>query len=321
MALRSLDNALPTSMKRPKKVAKVAAPPPAAKSPAPAQLPRDVRANNENNLPPAPPMDQSVEYVASEDLKPLSDPDARMAVLLDELSSKDWTQVCEALNDLRRMALHHSSLLVPILGNVTEVIVRAMKSPRSALCKTSIMASADIFHCFGHLLLFTTEKNSFGQLLLQLLLKASQDKRFVCDEAEKALEKMAVSVSPLPLLKELQSYVRHANLRVRAKAAVAMSKCVSKMGIEVMKGFGLATLLQVAAELLSDRLPEARDAARTIINSIYREFSNDSNIKDVDESAAAESWQNFCASNLPPIAAQSVAKIVSLSFICSLAST
>lgn len=183
--------------------------------------------------------------------------------------------------------------------------------------------------------------------LLQLLLKASQDKRFVCDEAEKALETMAVSVSPLSLLKELQSYVCHANLRVRAKAAVAMSKCVSKMvclytvfvilclnhrqhliccslsfqGIEVMRGFGLATLLQVAAELLSDRLPEAREAARTIINSIYHEFSNDSNIKDDDESAAAESWQNFCASNLPPIAAQSVAKIVSLSFICSLAST
>ncbi|KAJ8509741.1 hypothetical protein OPV22_000175 [Ensete ventricosum] len=307
MALRSLDNALRTTVEqRPKKVPKVAATPPAAKS-------SDVRTNNENTPPPAPPVDQSVEYVASEDLKPPADPDTRMEVLLDELSSKDWMQVCEALNDLRRMALHHSSLLVPILGNVTEVIVRAMKSPRSALCKTSIMASADIFHCFGHLLLFTTEKNSFGQLLLQLLLKASQDKRFLCDEAEKALEKMAVSVSPLPLLKELQSYVHHANHRVRAKAAVAMSKCVSKMGIEVMKGFGLTTLLQVAAELLSDRLPEAREAARSIINSIYREFSNGSNIKDDDESvAAAESWQNFCASNLPPIAAQSVAKIVSL---------
>lgn len=65
--------------------------------------------------------------------------------------------------------------------------------------------------------------------LLQLLLKASQDKRFVCEEAEKSLEKMAVSVPPLPFLKKLQSYVNHSNLRVRAKAAVAISKCVSKM--------------------------------------------------------------------------------------------
>lgn len=58
-----------------------------------------------------------------------------------------------------------------VRGNVTEVIVRAMKSPRSALCKTSIMASADIFHCFGHLLLFTTEKNSFGQLVISYSLR------------------------------------------------------------------------------------------------------------------------------------------------------
>lgn len=36
-------------------------------------------------------------------------------VLLDELNSKDWMSVCQALNDLRRMALHHSSYLVPIL--------------------------------------------------------------------------------------------------------------------------------------------------------------------------------------------------------------
>jgi len=63
--------------------------------------------------------------------------------------------------------------------------------------------------------------------LLQLLLKASQDKRFVCEEAEKALDAMARLTPPLPLLKKLQSYVNHKNLRVRAKAAVAIAKCIS----------------------------------------------------------------------------------------------
>ena len=92
-----------------------------------------------------------------------------------------------------------------------------------------------------------------------------------------------------------------------------MLRCMSFQGIEVMKEFGLATLLQMAAELLNDRLPEAREAARSMIYSIYGEFSNDSDLKkDDDESSAAESWQNFCSSSLAPIAAQSVAKIVSL---------
>lgn len=65
--------------------------------------------------------------------------------------------------------------------------------------------------------------------LLQLLLKASQDKRFVCEEADRALNIMVGSFTPLPLQQKLRAYVKHANLRVRAKAAVSISNCVSKM--------------------------------------------------------------------------------------------
>ncbi|XP_008801091.3 uncharacterized protein LOC103715289 [Phoenix dactylifera] len=309
MALRSLDNALPATIERPKKITKVAAP--AAKISAPAEVPRGSVMNDENAAPPPKVVEQCLEYTASEDLKALPDPETKIASLLEELESRDWLKVCAALNDVRRLALHHYSYLLPILGNVMLVIVKAMKNPRSALCKTSIMACTDIFHSFGNILLSTSEESAFDQLLLQLLLKASQDKRFVCEEAEKSLEKMAVSVPPLPLLKKLQSYVNHSNLRVRAKAAVAISKCVSKMGIEVMKAFGLAALLQMSAELLNDRLPEAREAARSIITSIHSGFARQNELKVGDETSDAESWQNFCSSNLPPISAQSVAKIVS----------
>lgn len=69
----------------------------------------------------------------------------------------------------------------------------------------------------------------WGLQLLQLLLKASQDKKFVCEEAEKALKAMVGSMPPLPLLQKLRVYVSHANLRIRAKAAISMSYCASKM--------------------------------------------------------------------------------------------
>lgn len=65
--------------------------------------------------------------------------------------------------------------------------------------------------------------------LLQLLLKASQDKKFVCEEADKALKALVQSMTPLPLLQKLRPYVSHSNLRVRAKAAIPISNCVSKM--------------------------------------------------------------------------------------------
>ncbi|KAI5401421.1 hypothetical protein KIW84_066043 [Lathyrus oleraceus] len=115
------------------------------------------------------------------------------------------------------------------------------------------------------------------QQLLQLLLKASQDKRFVCEEAERALGSMVGSMTPLPLLQKLRVSVSHKNLRIRAKAAVSLYKCVSKMVNEEMEEFGMEKLIEVATDLVNDRLPEARDAARSIATSVYEAI-----IKDVE---------------------------------------
>ncbi|KAL3630422.1 hypothetical protein CASFOL_023406 [Castilleja foliolosa] len=107
---------------------------------------------------------------------------------------------------------------------VVLVMVKSMKNPRSALIKTSIMVSSDIFKAFG-VKLFDSTSDSINQLLLQLLLKACQDKKFVCEEAERALLAMVEAMAPLPLLQKLSAYVGHSNLKVRAKAAIFISKC------------------------------------------------------------------------------------------------
>ncbi|KAG0483471.1 hypothetical protein HPP92_011555 [Vanilla planifolia] len=196
-----------------------------------------------------------------------------------------------------------------------KIIEKSMKNPRSALCKTAIMTSADIFRSFGHLLMSMSDQTMvLDNLLLQLLLKASQDKRFVCEEAAKVLEKMAESIPRLPLVNKLQPYVSHSNLRVRAKAGTAISKIVSNMSYIEMKDFGIPNLLQIAAELLNDRLLEAREAARSIICSIYREISQVTDTKEDngDGAAVAVLWRDLCASILPPNRAHSVEKIVFL---------
>lgn len=45
------------------------------------------------------------------------------------------------------------------------VMVKAIKNPRSALCKTSIMASSDIFKAFGEKLLEPAISNIFDNLV------------------------------------------------------------------------------------------------------------------------------------------------------------
>ncbi|KAF9604933.1 hypothetical protein IFM89_011300 [Coptis chinensis] len=297
MALRSLDNNLPTTPERPKKLAKVTT-----------ILP--ISTNDENKLPVPVSADHAIDYVLSEDLEAITDPEIKIQSLMEGLESKDWTKVCESLNDTRRFSLYHSTLLLPTLDKVMVIIVKAMKNPRSALIKTSIMTASDIFKSYGHGLLESSTSEAFDQLLLQLLLKASQDKRFVCEEAEKSLLVMVECMPSLALVSKLRAFVSHTNPRVRAKAAVSFAHCVSKMGLNAMKEFGLVSLILIAAELLNDRLPEAREAARRTVTSVYEAFTGDEDLKNLDLSAA-ESWQNFCASNLSPIQAQSLTKITS----------
>ncbi|XP_074340010.1 uncharacterized protein LOC141677831 [Apium graveolens] len=303
MALRSLDNALPLAQERPKKQAKVSV---AAK----------LNVVNDENVAPLPPVTipDAVDYVASDDLEPLTDPDLKIQSLTEGLESKDWVKVCDSLNDARRFALFHSDLLFPISEKVMLVQVKAMKNPRSALCKTAIMAASDIFKSYGDKLLDDTSSDALDQMLLQLLLKASQDKKFVCEEAEKALKIMVDSISPLPMLQKLRVYGTHANPRVRAKAAISLSQCVSKMELEEMKQFGLVPLIQMAAKLLNDKLPEAREAARNMVSLMYKSFTEGEEQKDEaseGEEQKEEAWQNFCQTSLSTIDALAIVKIVS----------
>ncbi|EOY06520.1 hypothetical protein QUC31_016227 [Theobroma cacao] len=296
MALRPIDNALPITPERPKKQAKVSVPV--------QKKPSEFGVNDENKAPLPPSADASVDYIPSENLKPFQDPESIIQSLIEGLDSKDWVNLCESLNDSRRFSLYHSTLLLPILEKVILVVVKAMKNPRSALCKTSIMAASDIFNAFGEKLLDSTDSGAFDQLLLQLLLKASQDKKFVCEEADRSLNAMVKSMAPLPLLQKLRGYVNHGNLRVRAKASVSISNSVLKMGLEEIKEFGMVTLLQMAADLLNDRLPEAREAARSIVFSVYKAFTEN------EEEMEEEAWQSFCQTNLPPNHAQSMVKVI-----------
>lgn len=50
-------------------------------------------------------------------------------------------------------------------GKVVLVVAKTMKNPRSALCKTSIMAASDIFRAFGDKLLDPSTSDAFDSLV------------------------------------------------------------------------------------------------------------------------------------------------------------
>lgn len=71
-----------------------------------------------------------------------------------------------------------------------------------------------------------------------------------------------------------------------------------------MEEFGSVLLVQMAVNLLNDKLPEAREAARGIVVSLYEAMTE-------SEEEKHELWEKFCSSNLSAIHAQAMVKLVS----------
>lgn len=76
-----------------------------------------------------------------------------------------------------------------------------------------------------------------------------------------------------------------------------------------MEEFGMVLLAQMAADLLSDKLPEAREAARSMVNSLFQKFTW--NEEDDEEGSKQEAWKKFCEKKVTGLNAQAMIKIVS----------
>ncbi|CAL5370557.1 unnamed protein product [Camellia sinensis] len=250
-----------------------------------------------------------VEYIESENLNDVEDVDMSLKTLLAGLDSKDWVLVCEALNDVRRLSIFHKEAMVSMLENVIPLIVKSLKNPRSAVCKTSIMTSADIFSAYGDHI-----TDSLDPLLVQLLLKSSQDKRFVCEAAERALIAMTTWVSPILLLPKLHPNLKNRNPRIRAKASMCFCRSVLGLGVEGIKAYGIDKLIQIAASQLSDQLPESREAARILLlelQTVYEKCHVPTQTAESEDSETG-SWEHFCQSKLSPLSAQAVLRVTNI---------
>ncbi|KAJ8775125.1 hypothetical protein K2173_020129 [Erythroxylum novogranatense] len=250
-------------------------------------------------------INSEVEYIESENLSDVEDVDSNVKTLLAGLDSKDWVLVCESLNDVRRLSIFHREALLDMLGDVIPLIVKSLKNPRSAVCKTAIMTSADLFHAYGDSII-----ESLDPLLVQLLLKSSQDKRFVCEAAERALVAMTTWIPPNFLLPKLQPHLKNRNPRIRAKASMCLCRSVPHLGIEGIIAYGIDKLIQLAAAQLSDQLPESREAARTLLLELQTVYEKSNQVTPpVSENPEIGSWEHFCQSKLSRLSAQAVLRV------------
>ena len=123
--------------------------------------------------------------------------------------------------------------------------------------QTAIMAAAELYLSYGDALLPHTDVGGQAKpltsLLAQLLLKCgSGDKKFVVDEAQRALGVLGDSLAPAALLPLLLPYAEaHKNPKVRGKAGGAVAAAAARLDAAGVAAFGLPRLLQAASKLVT----------------------------------------------------------------------
>eukprot|EP00899_Mesostigma_viride_P020708 jgi/Mesvir1/28639/Mv15064-RA.1 len=205
-----------------------------------------------------------IEYPESSSLKPLESPALAAKDILDKLKSPVWLTACAAMTAVRQMALYHAPIAGEHLPSIMPQLLKSLKSARSALNKSALLTLTDLITSLRDAVL-----PQLHTVLLEVLLKAVQDKKFVSEAAETVLEQLCGCLSPPPLCALMLPYASHRNPRVRAKAATCLADSTARMGLEGILSFGLGSLLSAAGSLLSDSLPEARDSSRRLVALLH----------------------------------------------------
>jgi hypothetical protein len=272
-----------------------------------------------------------IEYPATEELTPIEgDTAAALAEALAGAQATEWAAACAALVTLRRLAVHHPAVAGPALPEAMPLVVKAARSLRSALCKTAIMTLRDFYLACPAAMLPLTDVGGpavpVNSALAQLLLKvASNDKKFVIEEAQRALVTATDVLPSVDFLELLKPYVLdHKNMKVRGKAAAVVAVCVGRLSAAEAHAYGLESLLTAAARLITDNTPDARDAAKKVAAAVKAAFEDPTVAAAMDvqvsppapvaegeeEPKVLTPWEYWCQATLGVAKAQSVLRAV-----------
>ncbi|KAK9788320.1 hypothetical protein WJX73_006811 [Symbiochloris irregularis] len=216
-----------------------------------------------------------IEYTPSEQLAPCVNPVSDAKDALSRLQFKDWAQACTGITTFRQLARHHPQHCLAFLDEAFPLIIQCVKNLRSQVSKLAIMCMGDFVIAFGDALLPRLDTGGPNSSLLnQLLLKASSnDKRFVVDEAQKALDTLSQQVRATCLAGCVLPYTSSRSPKQRGQAALLLLACVKRMdSSDLTSPACFHPFLQAAGVLVTDNTREARDASRTVISLVHAAF-------------------------------------------------
>lgn len=205
------------------------------------------------------------EYLTREQCLPVANPTTEMRRILHNLASGEWDECFEALNGVRRLALHHSNVLNMQLHTVVLGVLDASSNLRSSVAKNALLAIHDLVIGMGNCL-----DPELDGIIPKLLKRASESSSgFLGEEANRALAAMCAHCSPSKVLASLIAASSSRAPAVRSRAACHIEHCVKSMGTDANNLRDLGRVINVGVKFMSEPVQEARHAGRRILYHLY----------------------------------------------------
>ena len=211
---------------------------------------------------------ESFDYVASADIAASAAPTKELSRAIQGLENSDWPDIFHALTSIRRMALHHKSIITGS-GNLHTIVIGTMKQVenlRSQAAKNAILAIGDMFQCLGQ----SMDAEALGISAALLRRAGDSSNIFLSESSDSAITQMIDNITPARTLAALLTGCDHRSTGVRAKSINYVLLLLERRGDELRSVRELEGLKTRVGKFLSDSSPEARAGGRDIVRTVVQ---------------------------------------------------
>eukprot|EP00943_MAST-04B_sp_MAST-4B-sp1_P003522 g3522.t1 len=252
-----------------------------------------------------------VNVLSSDLIKQSKNPSEELKLTLKHLNSAKWSETFYAIESVRRLAIFNKDLLVPHLQMIVGVTLQNSINLRSAVAKNAILALNDIFKSMKESILChddyqhinninnnskDNENNSVSlmdSIVSTLINRTVADKKFLCDNSNKALHTLVSTVPRKETLYALLKCANHKRPSARGRVSIFVEKCLNQMGknkiqkmffkeismdndfaIEDLHQLPLYNIMKELTKLYNGRVQESRKGATGALKHIFDAIGN-----------------------------------------------
>ncbi|OWZ24070.1 hypothetical protein PHMEG_000962 [Phytophthora megakarya] len=208
---------------------------------------------------------QEPRYLEVHEITPLVNPRQDLNKVLVQLRSSDWETNFDALNTVRRLAMHHTNLIdASMVHSIIAEIMKQVPNLRSSVSKNALLALESMCAAFSRAM------DSEVENIVPVLLKRCGDSNtFVCESAAISLHAVVLKCSTSRVVSALSAHIRSKAVPIRREVARGIHSLIVGQVDGIQTSKDLSSILHLVGRCLEDSNNEVRDVAKQSVLHLH----------------------------------------------------